>query len=67
VTYIGALHGNPYDGHTLKEAVAGVTAITGLEPARAFVDKGYRGHDCDQPSRVFRSGQEAQTCAPYQA
>ena len=33
VTYIGALHGNPYDGHTLKDTVAGVTAITGLEPA----------------------------------
>jgi len=31
VTYIGALHGNPYDGHTLKDTVAGVTAITGLE------------------------------------
>jgi IS5 family transposase len=57
VTYIAALHGNPYDGHTLKETIAGVTAITGLEPERIFVDKGYRGHDYDQPMRVYRSGQ----------
>jgi transposase, IS5 family len=58
VTYIGALHGNPYDGHTLKDSVAGVTAITGLQPERTFVDKGYRGHDYHHPSRVFRSGQK---------
>jgi IS5 family transposase len=57
VTYIAALHGNPYDGHTLKETIAGVKAITGLEPERIFVDKGYRGHDYDQPMRVYRSGQ----------
>ena len=58
MTYIGALHGNPYDGHTLKGTVAGVEAITGLEPERTFVDKGYRGHDYDKPVRVFRSGQK---------
>jgi IS5 family transposase len=57
VTFIAALHGNPYDGHTLKATIAGVTAITGLEPERAFVDKGYRGHDYDKPTRVYRSGQ----------
>lgn len=58
VTYIAALHGNPYDGHTLKHTIAGVKAITGLEPERAFVDKGYRGHDYHKPTRVFRSGQK---------
>jgi transposase, IS5 family len=57
VTFIAALHGNPYDGHTLKATIAGVKAITGLEPERIFVDKGYRGHDYDQPMRVYRSGQ----------
>jgi len=57
VTYIAALHGNPYDGHTLKETIVGVKAITGLEPERIFVDKGYRGHDYGQPMRVYRSGQ----------
>ena len=58
MTYIAALHGNPYDGHTLKDTVAGVKSITGLEPERIFVDKGYRGHDYDKPVRVFRSGQK---------
>lgn len=58
VAHIAALHGNPYDGHTLKDAIAGVKAITGLEPERIFVDKGYRGHNYDKPYRVFRSGQK---------
>jgi IS5 family transposase len=58
VAFIAALHGNPYDGHTLKDTIAGVKAITGLEPERTFVDKGYRGHDYDKPTRVFRSGQK---------
>jgi hypothetical protein len=37
VTYIGALDRNPYDGHTLKDTLPGITVITGLEPTRAFV------------------------------
>jgi IS5 family transposase len=58
IAHIAALHGNPYDGHTLKDAIAGVMAVTGLEPERIFVDKGYRGHDYAKPLRVFRSGQK---------
>jgi IS5 family transposase len=58
VTYIAALHGNPYDGHTLSDTIAGVKVITGLEPERIFADKGYRGHDYDKPTRVYRSGQK---------
>jgi IS5 family transposase len=58
VTHIAALHGNPYDGHTLDAAVAGVKSNTGLEPERIFVDKGYRGHNYAKPLRVFRSGQK---------
>jgi IS5 family transposase len=46
-----------HDGHTLKETIASVKVITGLEPERTFVDKGYRGHDYGQPMRVYRSGQ----------
>jgi hypothetical protein len=30
----------------------------GIMPSRTFVDKGYRGHDYDQPLGVFRSGQK---------
>jgi len=43
VVGIAALHGNPYDGHTLKGAHAQVEKLTGVKPAEIFVDKGYRG------------------------
>jgi IS5 family transposase len=53
-----ALPGNPYDGHTLKEAIEGTERLTGCSIARAYVDKGYRGHDASNPHRVFISGQK---------
>ena len=33
-------------------------ALTGREIERAYVGKGYRGHDALNPSRVFKSGQK---------
>jgi transposase, IS5 family len=51
-----ALPGNPYDGHTLAVALAQVEHMTGVAVARAYVDRGYRGHGLDQ-RRVFISGQ----------
>jgi len=39
-----AVHGNPYDGHTLTDALSQVERI-GSRPDHAFVDMGYRGHD----------------------
>lgn len=39
-----AMPGNPYDGHTLAEALSQVGRIT-LLPKQVFVDMGYRGHD----------------------
>jgi IS5 family transposase len=48
-----ALEGNPYDGHTLKATVDQVTAMTGVEPDRLYVDSGYRGHDYNKKDRVF--------------
>ena len=51
-----ALPGNPYDGHTLTAALAQVERITGVAVARAYVDRGYRGHGLDH-RRVFISGQ----------
>jgi IS5 family transposase len=38
-----AVHGNPYDGHTLKEALKQVKRVV-REPEHVFVDMGYRGH-----------------------
>lgn len=39
-----ALHGNPYDGHTLQEALDDVRNIVGRSPSRVAVDQGYKGH-----------------------
>jgi transposase, IS5 family len=52
-----ALEGNPYDGHTLKATLDQVTALSGVEPDRIYVDSGYRGHDFARKERVFISRQ----------
>lgn len=39
-----ALPGRPYDGHTLKQAIEQVAALTGILPKEAYVDRGYKGH-----------------------
>jgi IS5 family transposase len=43
--FVGALAhpGNPYDGHTLAQALSQVERIA-RTPEHAFVDRGYRGH-----------------------
>jgi transposase, IS5 family len=48
-----ALEGNPYDGHTLDATIDQVIAMTDVEPARIYVDQGYRGHDYAKTDRVF--------------
>ncbi|MCA1775820.1 MAG: IS5 family transposase [Loktanella sp.] len=50
-----ALPGNPYDGHTLHEALEQVEILTDQRPDMAFVDRGYRGHGVETV-RVFISG-----------
>ena len=57
VLHARALHGNPYDGHTLAAAVADIKTLTGVEASRIHVDKGYRGHDHPNRFRVWISGQ----------
>ena len=39
-----ALHGAPYDGHTLNNVLDQVKRLTGLQPKEAYCDQGYRGH-----------------------
>jgi IS5 family transposase len=57
VLHAKALHGNPFDGHTLGPIIAGLDALTGVEAHRIHVDKGYRGHNHPERFRVFISGQ----------
>jgi IS5 family transposase len=58
VLHAKALPGNPYDGHTLRDVIDDTQKLTGCEIERAYVDKGYRGHDAQNPRRVFISGQK---------
>ena len=55
-----ALPGNPYDGHTLATVIPDMEALVGNTLQRAFVDKGYRGHNAppDYKFRVFIAGQK---------
>ena len=55
-----ALHGNPYDGHTLKTALDDVRDLVGRSPLRAAVDQGYKGHRLTghPHTAVFLTGQK---------
>ena len=58
VLHAAALHGKPYDGHTLNNVLTSVESQTGITIERAYVDKGYRGHNYPKKRRVFMSGQK---------
>jgi len=48
-----ALHGNPYDGHTLPGALKQAGELAGRElKGDVFVDLGYRGHEYEGPATV---------------
>jgi hypothetical protein len=47
-----ALPSNPYDGHTLAPALAQAERISDTAMARAYVDRGHRGHGLED-GRVF--------------
>ena len=51
VLHARTLPGNPYDGHTLGAVIEAAQRLTGREIERAYVDKGYRGHDAPNPRR----------------
>lgn len=40
---INAVHGNPYDGHTLADSLKQVKRISGWQPGNVYCDRGYRG------------------------
>lgn len=58
VLHATSLPGNPYDGHTLRDIIDRTETLTGCAIRRAYVDKGYRGHDVRNPRHVFISGQK---------
>src|SRR5438270_2090908 len=57
VLHAKALHGNPFDGHTLGRVITELEQQTGVETRRIHVDKGYRGHNHKEKFRVWISGQ----------
>ena len=48
--------GNPYDGHTLLQAIATIESITRVSVTDAYVDKGYRGNHYNGDATVHISG-----------
>jgi transposase, IS5 family len=63
VLHAKALHGNPFDGHTLGPVLAEMQRLVGVEPRRIHVDKGYRGHNHPHKFRVWISGQARRVTA----
>ena len=57
VVGVQALHGNPYDGHTLASALEQTERITRKQVKETFVDKGYRGHDYRGDAQIHITGQ----------
>jgi IS5 family transposase len=47
-----AMHGNPYDGHTLAETLEQIERVARRAPRQVFADRGFRGHDYAGPIQV---------------
>lgn len=47
---------NPYDGHTLDNALNHVTQLTGITPQEAYCDMGYRGHGLKGKTKIHLVG-----------
>src|SRR2546430_7997844 len=57
VLHAKALHGNPYDGHTLGPVIADLEKLTGVAVRGIHGDKAYRGHNYPNRFKVWISGQ----------
>jgi IS5 family transposase len=60
VLSLEAFHGNPFDGHTLKQSIADAERNSATSIHRLFLDKGYRGHQV-KDKEVFISGKKKLT------
>jgi IS5 family transposase len=60
ILHAQALHGKPYDGHTLKGALENIRDIVGRMPSKVAVDKGYKGHGLKHhpETTVYITGQK---------
>lgn len=58
ILHAQALHGNPYDGHTLQRAITQMTEIIGHTPHQVVADRGYKGHKIKEGPQVYLSGQK---------
>jgi IS5 family transposase len=47
-----AFHGNPYDGHTLKESISQAEKLGKFTAKEIYVDKGYRKHNYEGDAEV---------------
>ncbi len=57
ITVCDALHGNPFDGHTLKSTLDKSESITGIVAKEIYVDNGYNGHGVEN-SAVYIKGKK---------
>jgi len=60
ILHAQALHGKPYDGHTLKGALENIKEVVGRMPSKVAVDKGYKGHGLKHhpETTVYITGQK---------
>jgi transposase, IS5 family len=60
ILHAQALHGKPYDGHTLEGALENIKEIVGRMPSKVAVDKGYKGHGLKHhpETTVYITGQK---------
>ncbi len=58
VVGIQALHGNPYDGHTLASAITQAEIMSDGVIDTVFADRGYRGHDYEGDAEVHLAGKK---------
>lgn len=47
---------NPYDGHTLADALTNCKKLTDKEPKKAYADAGYKGHGIKGNTQVYLVG-----------
>ncbi len=59
-----AFHGNPYDGHTLNEAVEQAERLGDFTTQSIFVDRGYRGHNYEGEAKVHLARQGMRKVKP---